>query len=95
MPKSKNSIIFICFMAKIFGRQSRYEYLEKRVCNGLDGAYEEIMGQIRQDRQDLRDSLVFPLSRRKAENAARILQSEFQSVPTVTGCVTVVWYTKE
>ena len=53
------------------------------------------MGQIRQDRQDLRDSLVFPLSRRKAENAARILQSEFQSVPTVTGCVTVVWYTKE
>ena len=53
------------------------------------------MGQIRQDRQDLRDSLVFPLSRRKAENAARILQSEFQSVPTVTASVTVVWYAKE
>ena len=39
--------------------------------------------------------MVFPLSRRKAEHAARILQSEFQSVPTVTGCVTVVWYAKE
>ena len=24
----------------------RCEYLEKRVCDGLDGAYEEIMGQI-------------------------------------------------